>query len=1282
MSRSLQGIQTGQELPAQVVGAGAGAGAQILSRGLQPEDMEILIDAEVDDRGLVDHHIGSFNNFLGRGARQIVTDLFTVEKVMLNKRTNPPEDNTEIANIGFKIQFTALHLTRPVYRSYTTGAPQQLTPNMARNHNFTYCAEMSVDAKITATAYPVDGARDPTVRVEEVTNFPIARIPILVGCEMCHTWRLSPSAKRGLQEDDKEAGGYTIIKGGEWVIDMIESRTFNLPHVFRNIGHEKEITRLEFISKPGDAYENSSELIMRYVTNGNIYLTFTSNPDFNLKIPFYVIFRLLGMNTDKEIIDNVVYGYSSREGRDVVSDHMVQVLKKAFHAPDPDFAAVRDETNQARLLAHFATLIMSNDESKTFGRRAADMNAQDVDKRIKYLNTNILKLLDKYVFPHIGAGSDTRHKKLRFLGHLIHKLLLVEMQIVRSTDRDSLRGKRINAAHAYAKAFKKQFNTTIVHALKKKFANQFKSLAFSVVRLADSFKSAIHGPDLEKALIQTITNGSKEITVGNRSMAMRLASEQLHRKNQLNVLSTLRVIRTPSGSVSKQDARSDEMRRVHPSYTGFVCLIQSADTGEQVGMVKQLSLGASLAEASDSALLKETLCADPDVVPLEKIFTEHLYQFHLTKILVNGDWIGCCNDSHALWRRYLELRRGYRWDLKTKTFIQRNSPGIDSRTTIFWDKEANELQFWVDAGRLLRPLMIVRNNGELDPIGQSIFGTKYDPLKDPEPPADGPIPDGCFVQDILISQDDIRKLRRKELDIRQLHARGAIDYVAPEEMENCLIASSLTALRVHQTDPLVQYTHCEVPVALLGIPALTCPYAAHNQAPRITFQTNQVKQTCGWYARNWPFRIDKHAFLQYYCEMPIIETIANKYIYPIGMNAIVACLCYSGYNQEDSLIVNRSAAERGMYKGLHSSFIKVDLEKGERFGKPDWVHTTERNKHMNYSKLDEDGYVRKGTLIEKDDVLVGKSLDVSASSSDAKMYKDTSVAYTYTEGAMVTTVIKKKRNQEDEEFAKVGFSSPRELGIGDKFSSRHGQKGVSGAALLQGDCPFTMSGLSPGLILNPHAIPSRMTIGQPVEGLASKLHAWLGNSGNANIFRKVDPHAIGDELERYGFDRYGVDRMFNGMTGEWIDTEVFITPIYYQRLQKFVIDEVYSISTGPTCVLTRQYLDGKANKGGLRLGEMEKDVIISHGTGHFIMEKFRDDSDGFEIYVCRNCGKMPIVNEEKNIVICNTCEKAGRDPSPVKTRGTWSSKLFVQELNTANVGVEFGVEPFQIEKFH
>jgi len=1568
------------------------------STDLDANDLVIVMDSELDTNGVVNHHIASFNEFTSIGINQIVTKLFKVEKTIINERTNTPEDN-EIETITYVVKFDRVEIERPTTMFYKSGRTNLLMPGLARRHNLNYSAPIKVDATITAKAF-LKNSPEPRVRTEEVKDFRIASMPIMVRSRLCNTNDMTAEALKDCEEDPRDPGGYFILKGQEWVVSNLETRLYNHPHIFRNVGHEKERTRLEFLSIPGDAYENSSELIIRFLESGQILLKFTSNIYLKLlEIPFHILFRLFGMTSDKEIIDNIVYGYSEVGKRDVMSDHMLQILKKAFQITDPVFGEAKHITDQAKLLKYFAkqTSIMH-----TSGVITPDAKVDE--NTLSYLNTNILRLLDKNVFPHIGMSQDTRHKKLRYLGHLIHKLFLVEHGVVESTDRDSFKNKRVNAAgRGYAKAFKTQFNLAIVQQISKKLRKSFKNMPFSQVPLAQSFKNSIYGPDLMRALIQTIVTGTKELTLKNKQISNRLASEMLHRKNQLNTVSTLRTVRTPSTSSSKQDARADEMRRVHPSYAGFLCPIQSADTGEQVGMVKQMAISASISPSGIGHVLKTIIVKDPLIIPVSRVFPEDIHKSMLTKVFVNGDWIGCTTNSPQLVYKYRDLRRG--WDNNPPKRLENTV--INPRTSMYWNTDSNEVQFWVDAGRLVRPILVVRNNTDLDTVGQFLIGTKYDSKKDTG-----------FIQDICISKKDVIELRQKKITIVDLHERGVIDYICPEEMENTHIASDLSELHANRHNSLRRYTHCEVPVCLLGLPALTCPYTNHNPAVRTTFQTNQVKQTCGWYALNWPYRVDKHAFLQYYCELPLIKTISNKYVYPNGSNPIVAIATYGGHNQEDSLYLSKSSAERGQYKGISFNFIKTELESHEKFGNPDEAHTMELKKHANYAKIEE-GHVKPGTMLTKGDIAIGKFFQLPKP-SDQYFYRDTSVVFNSDEDAMVETVIR-ARNEEDNEFCKMKLSSVRPLGIGDKFcltpdhqvlttigwisitdvttdhkvatlykgkylkyenptetvefdhdghmyeittqqvkllttknhkmyvqkrdstkfelitardifgkrvrykkdaqlenadidtytidsdgenpktvsmtswlkvlgmfladgnlckdskknikisgqkqrkqiqiknimselnmrvyhygreaniissvpiynelkksdvgaghkcipdyvwnvsqdqakiflntlisfdgyynnngtaayytssaqladditklalhagwsatitlrdeagtpytidghsgttnfdsyrvgivkskntpqinhghsktqngqceryipytgtvhcitvpgsifytrkgkygppvwtgnSSRSGQKGMTGMTITQADMMVTESGIIPTLIMNPHGLPSRMTVNQLMEGQAAKVAALLGAIGDGTAFSKTDINAVGDKLVSLGYDRHGTERMFNGMTGEWMDVDIFISPCYYQRLQKFAVEDVYSISTGPTCAITRQPLEGKANKGGLRVGEMEKDVIISQGAAHFIMEKFRDDSDGFDIYVCRNCGKRPVVNEFLGVEICNVCRD---DADIVKIASTWATKLFLQECESMNVGINLGVKPFEYEQ--
>lgn len=291
------------------------------SSDLQPEDLTIILDSELETNTPVGHHIESFDSFTSQGINQIVTKLFKVEKSILNERTNTPEDN-EIETISYVVKFNRVEIERPTTMFYKSGRTNLLMPGLARRHNLNYSAPIKVDATIIAKAY-LKNSSEPRVRTEEVKDFRIASMPIMVRSKLCNTNGMDAEALKSCEEDPRDPGGYFILKGQEWVVSNLETRLFNHPHIFRNVGHEKERTRLEFISKPGDAYENSSELIIRYLETGQILLRFTSNMYLKvLEIPFHILFKLFGMTSDKEIIDNIVYGYSAPGKPDVMSDHM------------------------------------------------------------------------------------------------------------------------------------------------------------------------------------------------------------------------------------------------------------------------------------------------------------------------------------------------------------------------------------------------------------------------------------------------------------------------------------------------------------------------------------------------------------------------------------------------------------------------------------------------------------------------------------------------------------------------------------------------------------------------------------------------------------------------------------------------------------------------------------------------------------------------------------------------------------------------------------------------
>jgi len=1185
-------------------------------------DMLAIIFAEITKKKIAGHHIDSMNSFTKVGIKQIVTKIFSVEGRMKNARDKTDEDK-KIADIMFKVEFTNVDLTSPTTIKYKSGTSQMLTPSMAKIKNLTYSCPMFLSASITATAVFHDGTT--SVRTAEIKDHRCASIPCMPRTELCNTYGCSKETLKQLGEDPRGVGGGFIIRGMEWTVDNLENITNNTFHVFKNM-HQNELARGAFLSKPGDAFENMYQVLMRYLNNGLITIEITMTKTDKLEIPFYLIFRALGMTRDSDIVNHIVYGVNNT---DEVTKRMLKILERSFTAIDPKFADVRESTDPTTIIAAIATKIAAANTNTSAAKRD--------DNVAKYLNTNILSIIDKYIFPHIGTGIEHRIKKLRFFGHLINRLLSVFMGIIDGTDRDSYARKRVFAAGtSEAKAFKTDFNFSVVQSIKKQLIKDFKSTPFSNVALAESVKAAIGSDDLERMLVQAITSGDKTITIKRNEIVNRMSSASLYYKNDLNVKSTLNSINTPNTSASKQNDRADEMRRVHATYPGFIDVSQSADTGEKVGMSKQLACTASVCGASSSYVLKRILAEDSDIIPLERIPPAMITAEKLSKVFVNGDWVGCCRASNELVYKYRMMRR---------------HGDIHHLTTIVWELLVREVYFWTDVGRLVRPLMIVYNNLP-----------EYTAAKRAKKPI-------AYKQWIKLTRAHIRGLRSGAVTMDTLRDERVIEYVAPEEQENTYLSTNIDMLRRHASDIRYRFTHCDIDQAIFGMISLAAPMANHSNATRVTYYTNHRKQSAGWFALNYPTRIDKNTCLQHYCERPLISTFSDALTYPNGHNLIIALALDGGMNQEDSVTFNQASIDCGAFNAAFYTYEKTELEKDEQFGNLDAARTLEIKKEAVYKYI-QNGFVARGTVVKKNDVLVVKTAKIPKP-VDQYLYVDKSVVYKHPEEAFVENVIV-TRNDEDIYIAKVKLRSNRDLGVGDKLSTRTGNKGIVVNTVARSDMLYCENGVRPDALGNPHSIPTRMAVNQLSEAELAMLATLYGTHIDATSFRDQDFDGALKLLQaKHGIKFRGFSRVYSGRTGEYKDAKIFIGPTSYQRLQKFVIDEHYATYDGPTAAITHQPLDGKTKDGGLRIGEMEKDVLVVHGGMRALNEKFYDDSDGVDVYLCR-CGERAIVNEKSGLYKCRRC---GDLADIARVPSSWSSNAFINEAIAMNVKPEFGLTP-------
>jgi len=480
--------------------------------------------------------------------------------------------------------------------------------------------------------------------------------------------------------------------------------------------------------------------------------------------------------------------------------------------------------------------------------------------------------------------------------------------------------------------------------------------------------------------------------------------------------------------------------------------------------------------------------------------------------------------------------------------------------------------------------------------------------------------------------------------------QAQIEYIDPLETEGFLIAKSIYSLDK-------EYSHCEIHSSLiLSAVTLNIPFPEHSQYPRNVFSCQQTKQAVGLYSSAYNTRFDTFAHILNYPQKPIVTTRYKKYTevdkLPYGVNAIVAIASYTGYNQEDGLIVNKTSIERGMFNSLYYRSYSDDEsdENGNRvfFGNPNNYTNIKKNSVINFDKLDKNGFVKEGMSVTADDAIIAKVNE--SMNSGSPIYNISGKCIKFATSGIVDKVVVTK-NANNLRSAKVRIRKNKIPTVGDKYASRPGQKGMCGLVLEQEEMPFTKDGIVPDIIINPHALPSRMTINQLLESLLGKCSALGGFLGDATAFQNNDIHDYAKLMEKYNYEEWGNEIMYSGISGEQLKTSIFIGPTYYQRLKIMVADKIHSRGTGPLQSLIRQPAAGRSNNGGLRIGEMERDSLLGHGLSDFLRESMMERSDKYEVNIDKTTGL--ISNEESE--------------NDVKVQFPYAMKMLLQEIQTMSI---------------
>jgi DNA-directed RNA polymerase subunit B len=815
-------------------------------------------------------------------------------------------------------------------------------------------------------------------------------------------------------------------------------------------------------------------------------------------------------------------------------------------------------------------------------------------------------LLDWGLLPHLGKNPDNRHEKALFLGEAASKLIELKLGRVDTDDKDHYGNKVIKFA-----------GQMLADLFRTAFRNLIRDMKYQLERSGQKRGINAVAAAVRPGIISDKLNNA--IATGNWGRGRVGVTQLLDRTNYMSTISHLRRIQSPLS----RSQPNFEARDLHATHFGRICPAETPE-GSNCGLVKNLALSAIISVSVPSAEIIEKLY-ELGVQHVDEA-NENIRRIG-SRVFVDGKLIGYAEDGQNTSDTLRSLRRSGKIHPHVGVyFYTSGNPDATDR-----------LYISCNAGRVLRPLSIVRE-------GRS-----------------------------LVTDEIIEKISKKFLSWSDLLYMGIIELVDSNEEENCYVSMDTNKLESG-------HTHLEIfSSAILGVGASIIPYPEHNQSPRNTYESAMAKQSLGF---STPLMNASTYVRQHFMLYPQTPTVSTKAISllglddrPTGQNCVVAVLPFEGYNIEDAIVLNKSSVERGLGRTF---FYRVYEAEAKQYpgGMKDSFELPESDANIRgyrgekaYRLLEHDGAIMHEAVVTGGDILIGRTSpprfmeEYKEFEVKGPYRRDTSIGVRPSENGVVDTVIM-TQSVEGGKMYKIRVRDMRVPEIGDKFASRHGQKGVIGMLVNQEDLPYSEDGVVPDIMINPHAFPSRMTVGQFMESLGGKAASLRGTivDGSAFLGEKFD--SIKDVLEQHGFKHTGKETMYDGRTGRKFPADVYMGVVYYQKLHHMVADKIHSRARGQVQMLTKQPTEGRARGGGLRFGEMERDCLIAYGASMMLKDRLLEESDKAEINVCERCGLLAYYDVKQRRFICRVCGEKSKISSVVIA---YAFKLLLQEMMSLNV---------------